>query len=309
MARTKSMAVEALVLPALNGPRLAADQNAMAAVQASQGDERDWVNQLVGQAQMAGALEALSRTVRTSKLAFVKENKLYRNIAGGKSPHGAQVLSGTWDEFCGLLGRSVDQVDRDIANLRAFGEDALESMSRMGIGYRELCQYRRLPQDQQAELMTVAKSGDKAAFVALAEDIIVRHAQEKAALGSQLEAKAADYTAQSEVMANKTRELDESRRVLAHARQQVQAMPADEVARALRAEVAAIAYEAEASVLGPLRAGFTKLGSLAISGEDHRAFQASLINQLEVTLGAVRSEFGLREPVASASDWLMPAEV
>ncbi len=33
----------------------------------------------------------------------------------------------------------------DIANLRTFGEEALESMSRMGIGYRELRQWRKLP--------------------------------------------------------------------------------------------------------------------------------------------------------------------
>ena len=114
------------------------------------GEERDLINQLLGQAQMAGAFEDFFRTVRTSKLAFVKENKLYRALAGRKSPHGAENLSGTWEEFCNLLGRSVDQVDRDISNLRAFGEEALESMSRMGIGYRELRQFRRLPEDQKS---------------------------------------------------------------------------------------------------------------------------------------------------------------
>ena len=38
-------------------------------------DERDLLNQLLDQAQMADAFEQFSRTVRTSKLAFVKENK------------------------------------------------------------------------------------------------------------------------------------------------------------------------------------------------------------------------------------------
>jgi hypothetical protein len=301
--------MEALALPALDGAVLAADQNAMAAFHASHSDERDVVNQVLGQAQMAGALEVFSRTVRISRLAFVKENKLYRGIAGRRGPHGAAVLCGTWDEFCGLLGRSVDQVDRDIANLRAFGEEALESMSRMGMGYRELGQYRRLPQDQQAALIEVAKVGDKEAFVELAEEIMARHAKEKEVLGQRLDESKANYAAQSEVMARKTGELDKARRELESTRKQIQVMPVDETAKALRGEVAAIAFEAEANVLGPLREGFAKLEALSVGGEDHRAFKAGLIRQLELSLGAVRSEFHLLEPVAGAAVWLTRAEV
>ncbi|HHS7810331.1 hypothetical protein [Pseudomonas putida] len=308
MARSKGICAEALVLPALDGAMLTADQNAMASLQALHGDERDVVNQLLGQAQMAGALEAFSRTVRISKLAFVKEHKLYRAIAGGKCPHGAQVLSGTWAEFCGLLGRSVDQVDRDIANVRAFGEEALDSMSRMGMGYRELRQFRQLPRDQQAALIAVAKAGDKEAFVELAEEIIAKHAQEKNAMDRRIEAVTADYAAQGELMAKKSGELDSARRALELTRQQVQAMPADAVAKALRAEVAAIAFEAEACVLGPLRDGFAKLGALTADGEEHRIFKAGLIGQLEVTLGAVRSEFNLLDRVDGSAVWLSAVE-
>jgi hypothetical protein len=308
MARSKGSCAEAFVLPALDGSRLTADQNAMASLQALHGAERDVVNQLLGQSQMAGALEAFSRTVRISKLAFVKENKLYRAIAGGKSPHGAQVLSGTWEEFCGLLGRSVDQVDRDIANVRAFGEEALDSMSRMGIGYRELRLYRQLPQDQQAALIEVANAGDKEAFVELAEEIIATHVQEKEALGRRLEETTADYSAQSDLLAKRSGELDCARQALECTRQQVRAMPADAVAKALRAEVAAIAFEAESCVLGPLREGFARLEALANDGEDHRVFKAGLIAQLETTLGTIRSEFSLLSPVDGAAVWLSAAE-
>ena len=68
--------------PAL--PAMTEAANVLAAVQADYSKERDLVNQLLGQAQMAGAFEEFSRTVRTSKLAFVKENKLYRALAGSK---------------------------------------------------------------------------------------------------------------------------------------------------------------------------------------------------------------------------------
>lgn len=187
----------------LNGEETAQEVAAvdgLAQLQASYGQERDLVNQLLGQAQMAGAFEEFSRTVRTSKLAYVKEHKLYRSIAGAASPHGAEKLSGTWEEFCRLLGRSVDQVDRDIANVQAFGEQALESMSAMGIGYRELRQYRKLPEDQKQALIEVAKAGDKEGFVELAEEIIAKHAKEKEALATQVEEALATLAAKDRVL-------------------------------------------------------------------------------------------------------------
>ena len=142
-------------------------------------DERDLLNQLLGQAQMADAFAKFSVTVTTSKLAFVKENKLYRSLKGQKSRNGYEILSGTWPEFCGLLGMSVEKADVDITNLKTFGESALESMSAMGIGYRELRQYRRLPEDQKQALIEVANAGDKEGFVELAEEIIAKHVKEK----------------------------------------------------------------------------------------------------------------------------------
>ncbi len=191
---------------ALTMASVAADQ--MAVLQNSYGQERDLVNQLLGQAQMAGAFEEFSRTVRTSKLAYVKEHKLYRSIAGAASPHGAEKLSGTWEEFCRLLGRSVDQVDRDIANVQAFGEQALESMSAMGIGYRELRQYRKLPEDQKQALIEVAKAGDKEGFVELAEEIIAKHAKEKETLAAQVEEAKATLEAKDRVLDDKNKRLN-----------------------------------------------------------------------------------------------------
>lgn len=310
MARNKALPTETVDLPTLNGEMLTANQNAMATMQASHSEERDLVNQLLGQAQMAGAFEEFSRTVRTSKLAYVKENKLYRALAGRKNPNGSE-FSGTWEEFCQVLGMSSDKADLDIANLRTFGEEALDSMSRMGIGYREMRQYRRLPEDQKTALIEVAKTGDKEAFVDLAEEIIAKHAKEKEELTKRLDETNADYEAQSEVMAKKTTELDKTKQELEKTRKRLQSMPANEVAKELRQEVAAVAYEAEANILGSLREGFAKLEEHAAeSGEDHRTFKAGLIRQLEITLATVRSEFHLPEHVddAGAPSWLKAAE-
>lgn len=140
---------------------------------------RDLLNQLLGQAQAFDAASQLLRTFGVSKLAYIKETKAYKEHAGAIAPNGS-VLKGTWEEFCGLIGMSVDKVDADIANLRAFGEGALEAMNGMGIGYRDLAQYRKLPVDERAALIAAAETGDKNHFLDLAETIIERHATEKA---------------------------------------------------------------------------------------------------------------------------------
>ena len=171
----------------------------LAQLQASYGQGRDLVNQLLGQAQAFQAAGNLLRTFGVSKLALVKENKLYQQLSGMKAPNGSE-LKGTWVEFCGLLGISDDKANEDINNLNAFGEDALEQMQRIGIGYRELRQYRKLPEDQKQALIEVAKAGDKEGFVELAEEIIAKHAKEKEALATQVEEAQATLEAKDRVL-------------------------------------------------------------------------------------------------------------
>lgn len=189
----------------LNGGETAQEVAAvdgLAQLQASYGQGRDLVNQLLGQAQAFQAAGNLLRTFGVSKLALVKENKLYQQLSGMKAPNGSE-LKGTWVEFCGLLGISDDKANEDINNLNAFGEDALEQMQRIGIGYRELRQYRKLPEDQKLALIEVAKAGDKEGFVELAEEIIAKHAKEKEALTTQVEESKATLEAKDRVLQSK----------------------------------------------------------------------------------------------------------
>ena len=175
--------------------------NTLGELAAGYGQGRDLVNQLLGQAQMADSFAKFSKTVFISKLAYVKENKLYQQLAGSPSEDG--LHKGTWDEFCKMLGWTPQHANEAIDSLRSFGEEALESMSKMGIGYRELRQYRKLPEDQKQALIEVAKAGDKEGFVELAEEIIARHAKEKAALSAQVEEAAADLEAKDRVLATR----------------------------------------------------------------------------------------------------------
>ncbi|MBN0199249.1 hypothetical protein JTM77_09720 [Pseudomonas aeruginosa] len=284
-------------MPEINQEAFQEDMNAVGVLGAiAQGmhEERDLVNQLLGQAQMADAFAKFSVTVTTSKLAYVKENKLYRALKGMKSGHGDQFLTGTWEEFCDLLGRSREQVDRDIANLRAFGEEALESMSRMGIGYRELRQWRKLPDDARSALIEASKQGNKEAVEYLAEELIATHSKEKAALEKQVEDLRADNEALGERMARKSRELDETVHELEKTKRRIQTMKADEAEKELRQEATAIAFEAEADISGKLREAFSIMVSHAEkTGTDPRTFQAGLVRHLEILLLQIREEFQL----------------
>ncbi len=306
MARTKSQPTELIPDVALN-PELEATQNLMATVSSQMNDERDLLNQLLGQAQMAGAFEDFSRTVRTSKLAFVKENKLYRNLKDAKNPHGAEKLSGTWEEFCGLLGRSVDQVDRDIANLTAFGEEALESMSRMGIGYRELRQFRRLPEDQKSALIEVAKEGDKTALLELAEEMIAKHAREKEELKTDLEISRQMLAEKKEELGTMRNEKEELKSRLV--RRTTTETP-DEEGVALETEVTGF-KSGVLSAFFDLKSGFNALTEhTERTGINHTGMMAGLLDDLQAQFEELRQEFSLPEARETSviPDWVKEAQ-
>jgi len=282
--------------------------NVLAAVTAEYGEERDLLNQLLGQAQMADAFAKFSGTVTTSKLAFVKENKLYRALKGKKIGHGDQFLNGTWDEFCHLLGRSREHVDRDIANLKALGEEALESMSRMGIGYRELRQFRKLPEDQKLALIEVAKAGDKESFVELAEEIITKHAKEKEALTKRAENAEADLEARSRLLEDKNGKIDQLTEEMAKVKKRVKSLPPAQVGEEIRQEVVRMASMAEVSIRA-MRAGLQALADHTAAHETpHGEFMSGIICQLELALNQLRGEFDIKESPNgdNTPEWALP---
>lgn len=284
-------------------------QNTAAALLNQNSAEHALVNQMLGQAQMADAFGKFSVTVTTSKLAYVKEHKLYKALAGQESGNGYQ-LKGTWDEFCTLLNMSREKADTDINNLKAFGEDALESMSRMGIGYREMRQFRKLPDDSKEALIEVAKSGDKESFVELAEEIISKHLKEKEQLSSERDEAVADYQAQGEVLAKKNQELDNVRFELERTRKRIQSLSIDEANKELRIEVTAAAIDVESGITQKLRAAFDVLHAFGTESEqDQRPFMVSLIKQLEMAILRLRDDYELPDDLEETFDFLNPEAV
>ena len=264
---------------------------ALGQLQDAYNDERDLVNQLLGQAQMADAFAKFSVTVTTSKLAFVKENKLYKALKGKKSSNGYDFLKGTWGEFCDLLGISVEKADLDITNIRTFGEEALDSMSNMGIGYREMRQYRRLPEDQKLMLIEAAKTGDKEGFIDLAEELITKHAREKEELTKKLDEVTADHEAQGKVLADKNAKIDALATDLHKAKRLIEQMTPDEETQHMQEQVAGVAYEAEVAVRGNLRLAVNAVMERAQELKSNpRPFLAGVLLQLERAIHEIRAE-------------------
>ncbi|EGH1273374.1 hypothetical protein IDQ56_004039 [Salmonella enterica] len=304
MARTKSQPAELAPDVELN-PELEVTQNLMATVSSQLSDERDLLNQLLGQAQMADAFAQFSLTVRTSKLAFVKENKLYRALKGKKTPDG-QELSGTWDEFCRLLGKSSQHIDEELLNLRVLGEEALESMSRMGIGYRELRQFRRLPEDQKSALIEVAKEGDKTALLELAEEMIAKHAKEKEDLKTDLEISRQTLAEKKDEISILKDQADELKVKLT--RRATTETP-DEEGQALETEATG-SKSGVLSALVNLKCGFEALAEHAErTGINHTHIMAGLLDDIEARVIDMRHQFDLPDfrEIDGMDDWVKEA--
>jgi len=305
MARTKQETTELAPDVTLN-PELISSQNLMAVVSSHMTDERDLLNQLLGQAQMAEAFGKFSQTVWSSKLAFVKENKLYQSLKGKKGPNGLE-LQGTWVEFCSLLGVSDEKANQDIANLTAFGEVALESMSRLGIGYRELRQFRRLPEDQKSALIEVAKEGDKTALLELAEEMIAKHAREKEELKTDLEISRQMLAEKKEELGTMRNEKEELKSRLV--RRTTTETP-DEEGVALETEVTGF-KSGVLSAFFDLKSGFNALTEhTERTGINHTGMMAGLLDDLQAQFEELRQEFSLPEARETSviPDWVKEAQ-
>lgn len=272
-------------------------------------DDRDMMNQLLGQAQMASAFADFSRTIGVSKLAFVKENKLYRALKGKRTPNGSE-FSGTWTEFCQLLGVSADKVDLDIANLRAFGEQALEAMSRMGIGYRDLAQFRRLPDDSRKALIELSHTGDKVAVLELAEELLAKQEAEKAKVEAALAEAREDLATKDQRAGVREREIDQLQKELRKAKRQADlATPAD-VEKDLRQHASNIALQVRSAISARgdgVDSLHERAGALIEHGRelgtDHTVFLSGLFREIDHELRALAAELGV-DMVSADPEWL-----
>lgn len=293
----------------LDADKVSAAQNT-AALLSQHNDDRDLANQILGQVQMANAFAKFADVISLTKLKHIKETKLYRALKGkkGVTPDGAEIADvGTFDGFCQMLGLSRPKVDEDLLNLRIFGEDALNNLSAMGIGYREMRQYRKLPEDQQQALIEVAKAGDKEAFVDLAEEIISKNTFEKGQLRADLDEVKADYEAQSELLSKKSKELDDTKLELEKTRRRIQTQQPSEVMQQLHIETSGMFAEVTALLVGKIAPAMQALAETGKEiGDDQRQYMASMLNLIESRISTLREEYDLTDLTTTEPDWMRP---
>lgn len=309
MARTKSQPAELIPDVALN-PELETTQNLMATVSNQMNDERDLINQLLGQVQMARSFAKFADVVSLSKLKHIKESKIYHALKGkrGTDFDGNEIADvGTWDGFCQALGLSRSKIDEDLTNLSAFGEDALKQLSAVGAGYRELRQFRRLPEDQKSALIEVAKEGDKTALLELAEEMISKHAREKEELKTDLEISRQMLAEKKEELGTIRNEKEELKARLV--RRSTTETP-DEEGVALETEVTGF-KSGVLSAFFDLKSGFNALiEHTERTGINHTGMMAGLLDDLQAQFEALRQEFSLPEAreISEMPDWVKEAQ-
>lgn len=272
-------------------------QNTMATITETMNDDRDLVNQLLGQIQMARSFSRFADVVSINKLKHIKETKQYKALAGkkGYDLNGNEIADvGTWDGFCQAIGLSRSKVDEDILNLEAFGEETLKQLSSIGAGYRELRQFRKLPEDEKQALIEVAKEGDKEGFAEVAETIIAKHAKEKEALVKELEDKKSDYEELSKINEEKSRSLDKARTELEKTKKRIKALSPVDIGEQIRNEAKDHALIAEKAIRNSLQSALQALMDHGTEHDiNHRPFMEGLIGQVSMALNELKITFNL----------------
>lgn len=275
-------------------------------------DERDLLNQMFGQVQMAQAFRKFADVVSLSKLSHIKETKMYRALSGksGVDVHGDEIADvGTWDGFCRAIGSSKSKVDEDLLNLKAFGEDAMESLSRIGAGVREMRQYRRLPADERSALIEAAKAGDKDDLLDLAETLIARHIKEKETLESRATEAEETADARSEVIAKKESRINALEEDLHKSRRRLESQTPDEVGEQLRQETAGVGWSIVGRLNVDLAKAFAALDAHARAADcSHDEFMSGVLFDIQRAVHAIREDYAVKErPDGDARpDWTRP---
>lgn len=268
-------------------------------------DSRDLINQLLGQAQALSAASNLLQTFGVAKLAMVKEQQLYKGLAGTRAPNGLE-LRGTWEEFCGLLGVSDEKANQDIANLRAFGEEALESMTRLGVGYRELRQFRKLPEDKREQLSQLALAGTKEDVLEAAYEAIESANKEAQQAQGQLADATADLDAAQRREANLGAELERANaRIARLTKSRAQVTTLLERTEDVRAECLALHAMADLQLTG-LRKQFDEVLGEPSDGQEWQL----RIEQIWITANTVAAQAtALIEHMRSACPTDLPERI
>ena len=252
-------------------------------------EDRDLINQLIGHVQMAEAVSKFATVVGLTKLKYIKESKLYRVLTGKTADEKTSTVA-TWEDFCRLIGTSAGKVNEDLKHLEIFGEEALESLNRIGAGYRELRKLRRLPEHERELIINgvVANAGDKEALAELIEEMAARHAKEKETLEKRTEDLKGNLEATRRVIEDKNTRITELETEV----HKKAALAPDERAAELSKRLEHETFCAKSGFLGP-RSVIREIMEWEDAPRDLTHACAQAVARLRITLDELQSDFML----------------
>jgi hypothetical protein len=196
-----------------------ADEHAAALTRDEHLEARDFMNRMMGHVEMTRAFADFANVQSLVKLAEIKKDKLYKSLKGVKAyDRDGKIIAnvGTWDGFCRAIGMSSSKVDQDIQNLNTFGEEALDRLNQLGIGYRNMRRLRQIPEEDRIAIIEgeQIEVGDKEQIVDLIEQMSAKHAREKKELSDKVENLESERQVDQRLLADKETKLNELEREL-----------------------------------------------------------------------------------------------
>ncbi len=213
MARPpKTRDIEGDKLPAATAAAVTEDHKQAAALQGAmqqQVSRMALIYQGIGKRLALNAIGKFITAVDLIELAETKTAKEYKGFVYPR-PDGTTLTIGTWEEFCvNVVGRSVQAVDNDLANLNAFGEEFYDAMRAVGLGPSKMRSLRQLPDEQQAQLETLKSLDDKDEMVELVDALLDKQRQKVAERDAHIEEQAQTISAKDAVAGTNRETIDE----------------------------------------------------------------------------------------------------
>lgn len=308
MARPKTTDLTPARTPDIDGTALRETQELgaqLAAAWTTEQRERDrtvWQRQARRESRELNT--RMNQVADLMELQQIKDSRGYRGYEH-TTADGAVVEIRTWEQYCVLLeGRSVEAVDRDLANLRQFGVELYAALTQQGLGPATLRQWRAIPEDGHAALQELAASGDREQIVDLAEELLAREREARDAAARELHEERANSEAKDRLLSRRSEELDATRLELERTRRRIQTAPVDEAEEALRLEAQGIATGIESAIVTQLRPAFEALAGCELV--DHRAWMHQTLRLLEQRLAVLAQDYGVEEPPDEIPAWADP---
>ncbi|MDO9878976.1 hypothetical protein Q7449_00590 [Glaesserella parasuis] len=284
---------------------LSQEQNAVALAAKAMTQEMAEAYEIMGTLKAFNFVQKLLTVGSLKKLQEIKESKKYKGVTV-VTDDGNLLTVGNFADFCKACGLSDKKVYEDLQNLNAFGDEFMETSQRLGLGYREMRKLRQLPEEARAEIIDADYSDatDKEELIEKIEDLTAKHVREKDALTKQLETAKGNYEAQSKVMANKDRKINELSEELAKKKHNIETRTPDKKGGDLRKETSQIAYGAEAILRGQVGTAFDALlAHSEESGIDHTQFMSGVVAEIELILIELKDTYGLNDAPSASVDW------